>query len=419
MGVTMTDTDRWQSPCGRVTLYCGDCLAVLATLPDNSVDSVATDPPAGIGFMGKDWDHHKGGRDEWVAWLRSVMAEALRVLKPGGHALVWSLPRTSHWTATAAEDAGFELRDRIAHCFGSGFPKSLDVSKAIDKAAGAEREIVGSKLGRPGMAKDGSNQRNGFDAAYGGIAAGPMSSAITAPATPAARQWQGWGTALKPAIEDWWLARKPLSENTVAANVLRWGTGAINVDGCRVDYNGEKPSGWFDETERKNVGFKLTNGSSSKITSKPGTCRFPSHLIHDGSDEVVGLFPVTKTNAGQYHKNGTAGCFGVAREEGTIVSPGDSGSAARFFYCAKASREDREDGNHHPTVKPSALMRYLCRLITPPGGVVLDCFMGSGSTGKGAVEEGFRFIGIEQDADYVEIAKRRIEAELAQGRLWE
>ena len=342
-----------------VSLYLGDCVEVLRSLPDASVDAIVTDPPAGIAFMGKSWDTDKGGRNAWIAWLAEVAAECLRVVKPGGHALVWALPRTSHWTGMAWENAGWEPRDKIVHLFGTGFPKSLNLG-------------------------------------------------------------DGWGTALKPAAEDWWLMRKPLA-GTVAGNVLRHGTGALNIDGCRV-----------------------AGG------------RFPANLMHDGSSEVVAGFPDTGKSTGGRIGNkdggaiygggkGLAGAF----EKGD-PGYGDSGSAARFFYCAKASRADREEGcehlptrsgaeavdreegsagtqspragagrtagtvrNHHPTVKNVELMRYLCRLITPPGGLVLDAFTGSGSTGKGAVLEGFRFVGIERDPDYLAIAAARIAAAVA------
>lgn len=202
----------------------GDCLEQLKTLADNSVDSLVTDPPAGIAFMGKEWDKDKGGRKEWVSWMTGVMSEALRVMKPGAHGLVWALPRTSHWTATALEDAGFEVRDVITHLFGSGFPKSLDVSKAIDKAAGAEREVVGENPNHRGE----SQTRNMYTKALG------QDGSVTAPATDDVKKWQGWGTALKPASEHWILVRKPCSEKTVAANVIKWGTGALNIDASRI-----------------------------------------------------------------------------------------------------------------------------------------------------------------------------------------
>lgn len=419
-----------------VTLYLGDCLDILRQMPDNSIDALVTDPPAGIGFMGKEWDHDKGGRDAWVAWLSGVMSECLRVLKPGAHALVWALPRTSHWTGWALEEAGFEVRDRIAHLFGSGFPKSLDVSKAIDKMAGAEREVVGTYK-QPDMAnrKNGSGPRHKEQVGEFGYSG---SLDVTAPATPAAVQWQGWGTALKPACEDWWLCRKPLAEGTVAANVLEWGTGAINVDGCRIGT--ERPATNPDPMKFKR--WKEQDGNGRAPSNNPdtdtGKGRFPANVTHDGSEEVLAGFPNAATGGRALGgiKQGLRGNHFQAKCHNPIQP--SSGSAARFFYCAKASRQDREEGcegldviiakrtqaggddtrgrptpinaNHHPTVKPTPLMRWLCRLITPPGGTVLDPFMGSGSTGKAAALEGFGFVGIELDPEYYEIAKRRIEA---------
>lgn len=374
----------------------GDCLEVLKTLNDSSVDSLVTDPPAGISFMGKDWDDDKGGRKEWCAWMESVMRECLRVLKPGAHGLVWSIPRTSHWTATALEDAGFEVRDCITHLFGSGFPKSLDISKAIDKAAGET------------------------------------------PKTEAAKQWQGWGTALKPAAEFWWLVRKPLSEKTVAANVQKWGCGGINIDGCRV---GQREEPQFTGKKRvssfggENQDYKNPKFYDGRIQLPPG--RFPANLVFSHSpyctDEMCDIECAVKqldeqSLAGGMHSAGKAriggakqtnggALFGVGNHAGNGTRLGDSGGASRFFYCAKISKSERNAGcehfgetrsNHHPTVKPKKLMGYLCKLITPPGGTVLDPFMGSGSTGIAAKENGFEFIGIERDREYFDIARARI-----------
>ncbi|MBE3132785.1 MAG: site-specific DNA-methyltransferase [Acidobacteria bacterium] len=419
----------------------------MACRPADSIDAIVTDPPAGIAFMGKEWDRDHGGRDQWIANMAGIAREALRVAKPGAHALVWSLPRTSHWTATAWEDAGWEVRDRIAHVFGSGFPKSLNIGKAIDKAAGAEREVVGI-----GTFADGTKQRATARAGLNSDEKGQ--AVITAPATPAAAQWDGWGTALKPAIEDYWLLRKPLSEPTVAANVLKWGTGGLNIDACRI----ATAAGDSAAMERcntpgsgRNQPSKFRRGErafSRRIGTGPMDTtagRWPANLIHDGSDEVVGLFP-EQAGGGNHHYRrpkppGRKGSiFGAYEncEAGKSAGMGDSGSAARFFYCAKASRAEREAGlegmeasnhysedtptpmrdhraqvkvrNAHPTVKPLALMRYLCRLVTPPGGIVLDPFAGSGTTCIAAIQEGFRTIGIEQDAEYCEIARRRIGA---------
>jgi site-specific DNA-methyltransferase (adenine-specific) len=408
-------------------LILGDCFEVLKTLPADSVDAIVTDPPYGLSFMGKKWDYDVPAVEVW--------AECLRVLKPGGHLLAFAGTRTQHRMAVRIEDAGFEIRDMIAWVYGSGFPKSLDVSKAIDKAAVAKREVVGiNENSRPAKRKGGA----GFDAAVGGEALGDMP--ITVPATPEAQQWAGWGTALKPALEPITVARKPLI-GTVAANVLEHGTGALNVDGCRVGYDLE-----IDDTRRKPVptsGWCLsglpTNGSMDDSALQG---RWPANFIHDGSEEVVGLFPQTTSGKPSGTRNANSNMFASGGKGVELTGFGDSGSAARFFYCAKASKKDRDEGcegmplqasymvengsktaaaangvrydrttrqrNNHPTVKPTALMRYLCRLVTPPGGTVLDPFMGSGSTGKAAMLEGFNFIGIERDAEYLEISKARI-----------
>jgi DNA modification methylase len=558
----------------------------MKTMRENSIDSIVTDPPAGIAFMGKDWDKDKGGRDKWIEWMTGVASECLRVLKPGGHALVWSIPRTSHWTATAWEDAGFEVRDRIAHIFGSGFPKSMNVSKQIDKMAGAERKVVGQR--EDILKKQAADIRNGHRKILDSYNAGApernngfvtISADITAPATPEAQQWDGWGTSLKPSIEDWWLFRKPISEKTIAANVLKWGTGAINIDECRVpiesdlDYAGlvnnykgglERAT---DETKENwslhGGGWKL--GVGIKIPEK-STGRWPAQIIHDGSEEVVELFP--NSVGGSFPKNNKTGFGETYRGETTRKGLSqeeikmDSGSAARFFYCAKPSRKERSNGlnsieiisiefftrggsnwenvgqkvtlmvdteqlakrviavsgaqnnnalewntmlfgkntteqslmdivyttrmktnsiikskilnlyqpltinesmedvklemgnggnlavtaglgiqylittsekmalalgvenvvlpillkisasegkSTHPTVKPLSLMRYLITLITPPEGTILDPFLGSGTTLVAAKELGFSGRGIENDPEYLQIAKKRIE----------
>jgi site-specific DNA-methyltransferase (adenine-specific) len=354
--------------------------------------------------------------------------------------------RTFHRLAVAIEDAGWEMRDTIgmphesedrgdcpwllAWVYGSGFPKSLDVSKAIDKAAGAERAVLSSfdKAAGAERAVLSSFTRSGKS---GGILGQDVevTRAITAPATDAARQWSGWGTALKPAWEPITMARKPLACCTVAANVLKYGTGALNVDGCRVGVestkrtcNGVGQSSSFDMAAS---GEHRVNGSDSG--------RWPANLIHDGSDEVVGLFPQTVGKIGMVgNTGGNNRIYGkLGRQEDRQPGTTDTGSAARFFYCAKASAKDRDEGvagvaggmsgrrdgsmgsitmrkNTHPTVKPTDLMRYLCRLVTPPGGIVLDPFMGSGSTGKAAILEGFQFIGIERETEYLAIAEARI-----------
>ena len=351
----------------------------MKTLEDNSVDSIVSDPPYGISFMAKKWDHDVPSVEVWK--------EAMRVLKPGGHALIACGTRTQHRMVVNIEDAGFEIRDVVSWIYGSGFPKSLNISKAIDKAAGAERKVVGKSKGE---ASQNTESLGKFSPEYD----------ATSPATEAAKQWDGWGTALKPSCEFFTLCRKPLSEKTIAANVLKWGTGGINIDGCRVEGKMGKDRSLSTPRRTDNTKFGKAN---EIINPQSPLGRFPANLIHSGEQEVLELFPETKS----------------ARKAGA------GGSAARFFYCPKASKKDRNDGlptkseslesseivgNNHPTVKPTALMSYLCRLITPTGGVVLDPYMGSGSTGKAAVQEGFSFVGCELDKDYFNIATARIEA---------
>ena len=369
----------------------GDCLEVLRTLPDCSVDAVVTDPPYGLSFMGKRWDYDVPATEVW--------AECLRVLKPGGHLLAFAGTRTQHRMAVRIEDSGFEIRDMIAWVYGSGFPKSHNLSG----------------------------------------------------------EWQGWGTALKPALEPITVARKPLA-GTVSENVLAHGTGALNIDGCRV---AGEPVPVFDTVGGRK--FEQTHTQPERQTKQVGTSdagRWPANLIHDGSDDVLAGFPDSNgSGAARTLKRGQRADgegWGMADAAGELRDAG-TGSAARFFYCAKASKRDRDEGlegfearasagdfpalvcnvcgcrtvlhykttcghddarresgqprrNHHPTVKPTDLMRYLCRLVTPPGGTVLDPFTGSGSTGKAAMLEGFRFIGIEREPEYVEIARARISA---------
>ena len=414
-------------------LMLGNCLDKLKELEDNSVDSVVTDPPYGLSFMGKKWDYDVPAVKIWE--------ECFRVLKPGGHLLAFAGTRTQHRMAVNIEDAGFEIRDMIAWVYGSGFPKSHNISKAIDKIAGAEREVVGVHH------RHGGGTRNMHD---GGLTTA-SELPLTAPATPEAQQWDGWGTALKPALEPITVARKPIAEKSIAENVLKYGTGAINIDESRIatDWSNDpnkrgfqgKDSQWADAE----TGTKTTDNAKPKPNNLG---RFPANLIHDGSDEVLDLFPETK-NGGK-NKLGKTGksVFGNTSVVKTTKFSGDQGSAARFFYCAKASKSDRNEGldtfkskvpaaaefrpNHtekaangedgnpygrwsetkniHPTVKPTDLMKYLIRLVTPKDGVVLDPFMGSGSTGKAAKIEGFDFIGIELDEEYFQIAQARIDA---------
>ena len=424
----------------RFLLLPGDCLASMRCLPSDSVDSIVTDPPYGLSFMGKEWDYDVPSTEIW--------AECLRVLKPGGHLLAFAGTRTQHRMAVRSEDAGFEIRDMIAWAYGSGFPKSLGISKAVDAqdAVAARREralrftawmreqgVTSAQLDAATQTNMGGHYltaaqqpaiatRPLFEAmrplfpgpvpawvellveertvesenmkarevlrtetrtctktarpavarAAVGEVSVPRSVDITAPATEAAKEWDGWGTALKPALEPITVARKPLV-GTVAANVLAHRTGGLNIDGCRVATDdGEDRS-----RPPRSPNTILGGGKGANITASAHNDggRWPANLIHDGSD--IGI-----------------------------------GEASRFFYCAKTSKADRGEGNTHPTVKPTDLMAYLCRLVTPPGGLVLDPFMGSGSTGKGALREGLTFIGCELSPEYVEIARARLSKEV-------
>lgn len=398
---------------GNAELWLGDCREVLATLPAASVDAVVTDPPYGLRFMGKQWDYDVPTVEVW--------AECLRVLKPGGHLLAFAGTRTQHRMAVRIEDAGFEIRDMIAWVYGSGFPKSLDVSKAMDKAAGADRAVVGSKIGLPGYHLSGHDGGEAFG--HGLSSSTPETRAkaavITTAATDAARQWQGWGTALKPALEPITMARKPLI-GTVAANVSEFGTGGLNIDGCRI----AAADGYTENAVTQGVNTAQTSYEPrrERRTFEPQPAgRWPANLIHDGSEEVLAVFP--ESSSGHWPTERGAGGISTSGHAGQgdlDGRHGSTGSAARFYYCAKADRNDRNDGaaqNNHPTVKPTDLMRYLCRLVTPPGGVILDPFMGSGSTGRGALLDGFRFVGIEISPEYHAIAACRIAEVQRQGRL--
>jgi len=399
-------------------LLLGDCFNKLKDLPSNSVDSLVTDPPYGWSFMGKKWDYNVPNVD--------VFKEVLRVLKPGAHGLVACGTRTQHRMAVNIEDAGFEIRDIVAWVYGSGFPKSLNIGKAINKIDGVE--FVSKPASGVGFMNN--DKEDGYHPTINQLEQVGESS-------DRAKQWEGWGTALKPAMELWTLCRKPLSEKTVAKNVLKWGTGGINIDGCRVEGKLEGDPNKFSKTD---------GGSFNKFSYAPPIVRtegrFPANLIHDGNDEVVGLFPETKPSKKAHRgkgSDGSNGIYGVYGGESTVRGHDDNGgSASRFFYTAKASKSERNKGlegfekkqnagsyefrtdgsldgkptapkaNFHPTVKPISLMRYLTRLVTPKGGTVLDPFMGSGTTGIACVLENFDFIGIELDPEYIKIAEARI-----------
>ena len=371
-------------------IYNSDCLNILKNLPEKSIDAVITDPPYGLsdhnhskivdilkewlngndsvvpdgkGFMGKDWDAFVPPPAVWK--------ECLRTLKPGGHMLVFAGTRTVDLMGISLRLGGFEIRDKIVWCYGSGFPKSIDISKSIDRMLGVEREIIEGGIGK----KSGETYSKN-----GGYIAGRAYS--NKPISPEAKQWQGWGTALKPANEPIVLARKPLSEKNIAENVMKWGTGGLNIDGCRIpvdsaekDYFKVNPEPTEAE-DRKVYGF----ATYDKLHKRGGgneKGRFPANVILD-------------------------------EEAGKLLDEQAGGNPSRFFYCAKASKKERADSKH-PTVKPLSLMRYLCRLITPPEGIVLDPFAGSGTTLEAAILEGFNVVGIEKEHDYILDIRRRIE----------
>jgi DNA modification methylase len=374
----------------------GNNLDLLKTLPDNSVDSIVTDPPYGLSFMNKKWDYDVPSVELWQ--------EVYRVLKHGGHVLSFGGTRTYHRMVVNMEDAGFEIRDQIMWLYGSGFPKSLNIGKAIDKIQGNEREVVGEmRAGQTAM-----GQNSGWN---------KHENKTEIKITKGGGDWEGWGTALKPANEPICLARKPLSEKSVAENVLKYGTGGINIDGCRVGdslIKGQKAGAGFNNVKGFGKNTKIGDKIANEYIGEDVIGRFPANVILDEEagiilDQQSGILNkqgISKTDNKSGWQNQYVGGNEVKPIERKLYL--DIGGASRFFYCAKASKSDRGDGNIHPTVKPTELMRYLCRLITPPNGIVLDPFMGSGSTGKGAILEGFDFIGMELDAEYVEIAKARI-----------
>jgi site-specific DNA-methyltransferase (adenine-specific) len=368
-------------------LLLGDCLDKLKELDDNSVDSIVTDPPYGLSFMGKKWDYDVPSVEIWK--------ECLRVLKPGGHLLSFAGSRTYHRMAVRIEDAGFEIRDQIMWIYGSGFPKSLNIGKAVDKIQGNEREVGKLKF-------------------KGGTQLGVINDDNWKPKdvyeSKGSTEWEGWGTALKPAHEPIVMARKPLSEKTVVDNVLEWGTGGINIDGCRIELNGDYKS-------KANGRPSLTglddgyDSSNANIADTIG--RFPANVIFDEEagkilDEQSGFSESTSTKTG-YTAEDNIFFKGLCNK--VTVRHNDAGGASRFFYCPKTSKSDRSEGNIHPTVKPTDLMLYLIRLVTKNDGTILDPFMGSGSTGKAAIRGGFDFIGIEREKEYFEISKTRIEYE--------
>ena len=439
----MDDWTEKTTEADRIRVFHGDSRAVLKAFPDAHFDSVVCDPPyalvsivkrfgganaaaaqvgasgayarASAGFMGKTWDTGE------TAFAVEFWAEVWRVLKPGGHVIAFSGTRTYHRLACAVEDAGFEIRDMVAWLYGSGFPKSHDVSKGIDKAAGAVREETGRVLSVTGNRAEASSAMR--TSGLGAVGVGAQAHMETAPATDAARQWQGWGTALKPALEPVVLARKPL-QGTVAANVLAHGTGALNIDASRIHADDAKAQAYTVKRTAPGATQNATGETKQEGVFYEGLTkdgRWPANVIHDGSEEVVGAFPETKSGLLQTHhkmaesENGSMSGKNYARSPNQD-SFGDEGSAARFFYSAKADAEDRL-GSKHPTVKPVDLMAYLVRMVTPPGGVTLDPFAGSGTTGVGAMRGGFGAVLIEREDDYVSDIMRKLAWARGEGRL--
>ncbi len=445
-----------------VKLHQGNCLHVMKDFESDSIDSIVTDPPYGLKFMGKKWDYDVPSVEIWK--------ENLRILKPGGTALIFAGSRTQHRMAINVEDAGFILKDVIMWIFGSGFPKSTDISKQIDKNNGqtdtafkftkwmrttgvkaseidkatqtnmgghyltnasqpavptkelfekikplinidipdfitelidrieAEREVIGTYK----AAVQSNNCGTSFNSSEADEN-GRTVAAITTPATPEAQLWEGFGTALKPAYEPIIVAMKP-NDGTYANNALKHGVAGLNIDGCLVEteeiLTGGKGELWSHIRDKKQI---------SLVPSINKKGRWPANIIHDGSDEVLNLFPETKSGKQREAGKGNGeSIFAGANRTGFTI--GDSGSAARFFYCAKASKKERGEGNNHPTVKPLALMKYLCKLVYPPNAeaIIMDMYMGSGTTGKACVELGYNFIGIEDVLESFQIAERRI-----------
>ena len=389
----------------HVTLYSGDLRTVLPDLPEACVDFVVTDAPYGLGFMGQDWDRGVPGPAYWQA--------IARVCKPGAMLLAFGGTRTWHRLASALEDAGWEIRDTLMWLYGQGFPKSADVGKLIDKAKGAKREVVGTKLGQPGYSLADNGRTNEV---YGDLHNPEAECAITAPATDLAKQWTGWASALKPAWEPIVLAMKPL-DGTIAHNAETHGVAGMNIDACRI---GENP-GYKYNADRNGTTFHGKQGERIKRTAEKNGAQFiestkgrwPANLLLDEEaarqlDEQTGILTsgtnCVRQKAGTFLRHGGLGKAGDVQ-----TSYGDSGGASRFFYCGKATKKERGQDNNHPTVKPLALMKYLLTLLsTPAGGLILDPFAGSGSTLLAAQQLNRPCIGVELDAHNCDIAVTRL-----------
>jgi DNA modification methylase len=439
----------------KFTLYNDDCLNVLKSMDDNSMDSCVTDPPYGLSFMGKSWDYDVPKKEIWD--------QVFRVLKPGAHLLAFFGSRTYHRGVVQIEDAGFEIRDQIMWIYGSGFPKSHDIGKNVEKIkVGGKKNLkqIGTKRGI--KVETGTSGFSYSKEYVPGKSMGGKQIGGDIPVYEVDNDWKGWGTALKPAHEPIVVARKPLLEKSVAANVLKYGTGALNIDDCRVGNEQRtyslkggqnlnklsRPTG-NDSDDAKGCGAYGIGAKQISIGETTVNGRWPANVIHDGSDEVVSQFPQTGSGnnkqpysyTGSEYNNRDTSMFNGDKPQAPS-NYNDSVSSSRFFYCAKASKSDRDEGlqdflekkvvtfqtgnsasgnpssisangntqykNIHPTVKPTELMKYLCRLVTPKNGTVLDPFMGSGSTGKAALQEGFKFVGIEMNKEYFDIANMRI-----------
>jgi site-specific DNA-methyltransferase (adenine-specific) len=508
----------------EAVVYHGNCLEELKNLPDNSIDAIVTDPPYGLGNSDPDYimsalkmwiegdrEHIPAGKGfmgkQWDAFVPppAVWDECFRVLKPGGHILVFAGTRTQDLMGLSVRMAGFEIRDSISWIYGSGFPKSLDISKALDKMAGAEREVIGTNGGAPDLRDVGAKSKEaiGIDKLSFGQVSGAERTEIlvTAPATDEAKKWTGWGTALKPALEPIIVGRKPLSEKNVSLNVLKWGTGGINIDASRVGTTDNLNGGAYAKNgTARDDGWGMQRAGAGEFEQPQG--RFPANLIFTHAEDCVEIgvveesYTINKTEEwtgfGQKERPDyesteqkvstvlyecVDGCPVKELDEQSGIRPGgtypakrgqsvntsfasgqetlggqrqmgDSGGASRFFYVAKANKKDRNEGldglnekgkvyngkndtsagnapgsvedkfttkpqaNHHPTVKPTALMQYLIKMVCPAGGTVLDPFAGSGSTGKAAIREGVNFVGVEMTDEYLPIIKGRLDHEI-------
>lgn len=390
-------------------LYQGSMLNMLEVIDKESIDCVITDPPYELNFMGKGWDN------AGVSFQADTWKKCFGVLKDGGYLLAFGGSRTFHRIACAIEDAGFEIRDTIMWLYGSGFPKSMDISKQIDKKLGAEREVIGIRTFADGTKARATARAGIFSEEKG-------QSYLTAPATDLAKQWQGWGTCLKPSFEPIIIARKPF-KGSLVDNVIENGVGGLNIDECRV---GNEVITQLQKDMKPYNNNKMGVGYSTKMTGiKTQTVgRFPANTIltYDETDfdEVCGGFPYTKTGSrkAQPQKPENWNAVGI-KFKMTYACEGSEGSASRYFYNAKASKKDRDcEGtvrNIHPTCKPTELMQYLVRLVSPKGATILDPFMGSGSTGKAVMfenkerDKNYKFIGIELTEEYLPIAQARID----------